>query len=76
MEKTPIKKFEKVLSEKNHRETVVVIKITDFRNHQVVYAVTDSQRELFFNSLDDARAHVKKQVASPDKKIPSSLSIA
>jgi glycine betaine/choline ABC-type transport system substrate-binding protein len=76
MEKTPIKKFEKIMSEQNHQETMTVTKVTDFQNNQVVYTVSDSHQEFHFNTLKDARDHVRNLASSPDKKIQSSLSIA
>ena len=76
MQKTPIKRFEKIISEQNHQDTMVVTKITDFQNGQVVYAVTDSHQEFLFKTLKDAREYIRNWTSSREKKIQSSLSIA
>ena len=76
MEQTPIKKFEKIISEVNHNHTMVITKITDFRNKSVVYEVRDSLEKSHFKNLEDARNHLRNLTSSRDKKSPASLSIA
>jgi hypothetical protein len=64
MQPTPIKKFEKIISEINHNETMVVTKITDFQNRSIVYEVRDSRQKYQFKTLKAARDHISSQASS------------
>lgn len=76
MQQTPIKKFEKIISEINQSQTMVITKITDFRNKSVVYEVRNSREKAHFKNLEDARNHLRNLTSSRDKKSQTSLSIA
>jgi nucleoside-triphosphatase THEP1 len=76
MEHTPIKKFEKIITEVNHSQTTVITKITDFRNKSVVYEVRDSRQKVLFKNLEDARKHLNNLTQSGENKSQASLSIA
>lgn len=76
MEQTPIKKFEKIVSEVNHSQTTTITKITDFRTKSVIYEVRDSREKAHFKTLEDARTHLRYLTSTQGEKSQASLSIA
>jgi hypothetical protein len=77
MEQTPVKKFEKIVSEVNHSQTTTITKITDFRNKSVIYEVRDSRERVHFKTLEDARNHLRDLASTTQgEKSQTALSIA
>jgi hypothetical protein len=67
MKQIPIKKYEKLSTMTDKTGTVILTKITDFKNKTVTFEVKNNGHKHVFKTLKEAQNHLKKTPQATEK---------